>query len=206
MNLESALDQIAQIHRQMSLTRTFRGYRAATAFSTALIAVAAAIVQKFWLPEPGRDPISFTELWLVVAILCLVIVAAEMVHRFRRTDSTLQRELTIQAIEQFLPCIMIGGAMTFLICNFARQSMWLLPGLWSIFFGLGIFASRQLLPRAIIFVGAFYLLWGLICIGGLPAPMTFSPWTMAIPFGIGQSAAAIVLHFSLERHHREPLS
>jgi hypothetical protein len=96
---------------------------------------------------------------------------------------------------------MIGGVLTFLICGFARECMWLLPGFWSIFFGLGIFASRQLLPKPIVFVGAFYLLWGLICIGRFPTRALFSPWSVGIPFGIGQSAAAFILHWSLERHH-----
>lgn len=208
MKLENALDQIARIQQQMALTNTFRGYRAATTLCTALIAVAAALFQSWWLPT--HDPQQFVDLWVCVAVACLVIVAAEMVLSFGRTDSSLQRQLTIQAIEQFLPSIIIGGMVTFLICAYASQSIGLLPGLWSIFFGLGIFASRQLLPKPIIFIGAFYLLCGLICIGGLSPSARFSPWSVGIPFGIGQTAAAIILHISLERrrgesHVEEPL-
>jgi len=201
MELENALDQIAEIHRQMSLTRIFRGYRASTTFCTAMIALAAGVVQGIWLPNAAHEPKQFVDLWVAVAFICLAVVGSQMVRRFRRTDSPVQRQLTMHAMQQFLPCIVIGGMVTFLLRNFAHQTIWLLPGLWSIFFGLGIFASRQLLPQSIIFVGAFYLLWGLICMGGCGAISSLSPWVVAFPFAVGQSAAALILHWSLERSH-----
>src|SRR5271165_830928 len=128
MELESALDQIAQIQRQMSLTHTFRGYRAATTLLTAMVAVAAAVFQGWWTPDPMHDPQRFVYLWVAVAAGCVVVGAAEMALRLRRIDSPVQRQLTSQAIEQFLPSLVIGGALTFLICQFAQESRWMLPG------------------------------------------------------------------------------
>jgi hypothetical protein len=199
--LDNALDQIAQIHRLMIRTHTFRGYRAVTTLFTACIALAAAAFQPWWVPDPVRDPLRFVDLWIAVALTCIVVVAAEIIDRYRRTDSPLQRQMTIQAVEQFLPVILVGGLVTAILCQSAKQSLWLLPGLWSIFFGLGILASRHLLPRPLGFVGFFYILAGLTCIAVFQGPSAFSPWLVAVPFGIGQTAAAAILHWNLERIH-----
>jgi hypothetical protein len=201
MELDNALDQIAEIHRLMIRTHTFRGYRAATTMFTGFVAIAAAAFAAWWLPDPGRDPFAFVDLWVGVAILCLVVVGFEIFQRFRRTNSPLQRQLTLQAIEQFLPVIIVGGLVTLVLCEEAPQTLWLLPGLWAIFFGLGILASRHLLPRAVVFVGAFYLLCGLTCLAAVHGPAALSPWFVGIPFGIGQTAAAGILHHALERDH-----
>ena len=37
----------------------------------------------------------------------------------------------------------------------------LLPGLWQVFFSLGVFASCRLLPKAVALIGVFHLVAGL---------------------------------------------
>jgi hypothetical protein len=136
-----------------------------------------------------------------VAIASLAIVGTEIVQRYRKSDSSLEQELTISAIEQFLPAIVVGGLTALVICNSAPAEIWMLPGLWAMFFALGLFASRRLLPGPIIYVAAFYALCGLCCIAFSGGKLAFSPWLMGGTFGIGQSAAAVVLYYSLERNH-----
>jgi hypothetical protein len=201
MELQTALSQIDQIHRQMAQTRMFRGYRALTTLFTGIAAIAAALWQAWTIPDPASNPYPVVNLWVSVAIACLVGVGAEIYARYRHSASSLQRELTLLAIEQFLPCIVVGGLVTLILAGPARKALWMLSGLWTIFFGLGILASRRLLPGAIVFVGAFYLLCGLLSLALAQGGTSFSPWIMGIPFGIGQIAAAIVLHASLERNH-----
>jgi hypothetical protein len=206
MELDNALAQIAAIHQQMERTRIFRGYRAATTLMSAVVAVIAGGVQAWLIPNPSATPLLFADLWVAVAMFCSAIVATEMIVRYRRSDSPLQRELTLHAIEQFLPCMIVGGLVTLVLCDIAHAGLWMLPGLWEIFFGMGMMASRRLLPRAITFVAGFYLLCGLFNLayaynGGSLNAGAFSPWSMAIPFGIGQTATAFILHWSLERHH-----
>lgn len=201
MELDNALDQIAEIHRQIGLTRTFRGYRAATTLFTALVAVAAAAFQPWWVPQPARNPLRFVELWVFVAVACLTVVGVEMTVRFRRSDSSLSRQLTIQAVEQFFPFIAAGGLVTLALSYSSSQCLSLLPGFWSIFFGLGIISSRSLLPSPIVFVGAFYLLAGIACLTPLGQLAAFSPWAIGIPFGVGQTAASFILYWFLERRH-----
>jgi hypothetical protein len=201
MELENALDQIAEIHRQISRTQTFRGYRSATTLFTACAAAGASVFQGWWLPDVRHNAVRFVDLWVCIAVGCLVVVAAEMIQRCRRTDSPLQRQLTLQAVEQFLPGVVAGGLITLVLVSSAPNSVWLLPGLWSILFGLCIFSSRQLLPRPVIFVAGFYLLCGVVGLTVFQGDKVFSPWFMGISFGTGQAAAACILYWSLERQH-----
>ncbi len=77
----------------------------------------------------------------------------------------------------------------------------MLPGLWQIFFGLGIFASCRLLPRPTFWVAVFYLGTGLTVLALAGGDNALSPWAMGLPFGAGQLLAAAVLYCTLEREH-----
>jgi hypothetical protein len=114
--------------------------------------------------------------------------------------SSWSRESRRLAIEQFAPSVVAGGLVTIVLARTAQECLWMLPGLWSILFGLGIFASRRLLPKATTFVAAFYLAAGLACLEWARGPLALSPWAMGLPFGIGQFLAAAVLYGTLERH------
>lgn len=198
MQLRDALDQISLIREQIARTQTFRGYRwASTAFS-GLVAVGAAGAQLWLVPEPALHLAHYLAVWLVAAIVSVVAVGIEMAIRVRRTTQPLQRELSFAAVEQFIPCIVAGALLTYVIMQSATDFAFSLPGLWMILFGLGIFASRRLLSRPIVFVAAYYLLAGLVVMS-MRRGAQFSPWVMGSGFGLGQLFAAGVLYWTLER-------
>jgi hypothetical protein len=100
-------------------------------------------------------------------------------------------------VEQFVPFVIVGGLLTWVLSAHAPASVWMLPGLWQLIFGLGLLSVRRIFPWPIVFVGAFYLLCGFVNLdGALPR---FSPLSMALPFGVGQTANAFVLYWYLER-------
>ena len=74
----------------------------------------------------------------------------------------------------------------------------MLPGLWSVLFSLGVFASCRFLPWQMFAVGAWYLAAGLICLWVAAGHHALLPWAMGIPFGIGQLLVAAVLRFGFE--------
>jgi hypothetical protein len=121
------------------------------------------------------------------------------VLRLRAPDLSLRREITWLAVEQFVPCLAAGGLVTVVLVRSAPETLWMLPGLWQILFGLGVFASCRLLPRATFGVAVFYLVAGLLSLSLARGDAAFSPWTMGIPFGVGQLCAAGVLYRTLER-------
>ena len=79
----------------------------------------------------------------------------------------------------------------------------MLPGLWSIFFSLGIFASYRLLPKATFWIGVFYMAAGVLCLLWARSDFEFWPWAMGVPFGVGQVMSAAILYWTLERKNDE---
>src|SRR5258705_4637248 len=130
MELRDALSQISQIRSQMAATQTFRGYRAAPAAFSALVAIGAALVQRWWVPEPARDLSSYLMLWIGAAAISVAIFAAEMTLRLLRHGLTLQRQMTLLAIEQFIPCLVGGAMVTPIVVRFVPEQAWILPVRW----------------------------------------------------------------------------
>ena len=194
MELDDALLQIAEIRQRMAQGQTYRGYRAATALFSALLALAAALVQQFSLRE---DAWTGVLVWVSIAVASTVVVGAEMVIRYRRTDSTLQREMTLVAAEQFAPSLVAGGLLAYVITAFYPERLDMLPGLWALLFSMGVFASRRVLPRGTGVVGAYYLLAGVAGLA-LEGRVPFG-WRMALAFAPGQLLAAFVLYWNQER-------
>ena len=191
MELRDALTQISEIRRQMARTEVFRGYRA--------VPVAFSGLQATWITNPAEEMTAYLALWVGAAVVSAIGAGTEMVLRARQSLSPWRREITWLAIEQFLPCLLAGGLLTFVLVQFAAESLWMLPGLWQILFSLGVFASCRLLPRATFVVAVFYLAAGLSCLVLTRGSAALSPWAMGLPFGFGQLLAAAVLYRTLER-------
>jgi hypothetical protein len=206
MDLHQALSQLDAIHAQVSRTEAFRGYRPLTVGAQGLLAVAASGCQAIWLTEPAAQVGHYLQLWLAVAVLAVTIVSIDLAIDCWRSPSQFARRQTWQAIEQFLPCIAAGGALTWVLFQFAPASLPLLPGLWSIIFALGVFSSSRQLPSTVIWVAIYYLLAGLAVIALARGEYAFSPWSMIATFGVGQLLTAIILYSSrqaeaTEAHH-----
>ncbi len=204
MELREALTQIYEIRQQVARTEVFRGYRAATVALTGVLAILVAILQPLLVPQPVEHIHRYLTLWVTAALVSMTVTGLEMLWRCRNTHSSLTIMTTTLALGQFLPAVVAGGLLMAVLVLFARESLWMLPGLWSIMFSLGIFASVRLLPRATFWVATFYLMAGLMCLALAQGEAALSPWAMGIPFGVGQLLAAAVLYWTLERNNVEP--
>jgi hypothetical protein len=199
VELREAIEQISEIRAQIARTETFRGYRSLSVGFTGIIAIATGVIQAVTIPEPASDVKAYLSLWLVAAAVSIAVPAAEIAWRCRRAECGMSSRLTWMAVEQFLPCLFAGAVLTAVLYRAAAESLWMLPGLWAMFFGLGIFASGRLLPRPIFGVAIFYLVAGAMCLALAQGEFAFSPWAMAVPFGGGQLMTAAILYYTLER-------
>src|SRR3954464_5665011 len=118
MELHEALSQISEIRRQMARTSVFRGYRSATAAFSGVVAIATALAQSIWLPGAAKNIKGFLCFWLVAALLSVVAAATEMILRCFKSHSPLQKELTVQAAEQFVPSLVAGALLTLVMMWF----------------------------------------------------------------------------------------
>ena len=81
-----------------------------------------------------------------------------------------------------------------MLWKFAPEALWMLPGLWQMLVWLACSLVRSL-PRTVALGGAWYFLAGFAVLLASQSH-ALSPWTMGLPFVIGQLLMAAILHFA----------
>jgi len=201
-DLYKALGDISSIRRQMASTTEFRGYGPATLAATGIFAILAAAAQGHWVPDPVSHISAYLSIWISTAVLSAVLTGVQMYTRTRRIHSGLSNEMLRMAVEQFLPSAGAGLLVTIVLLRYVPIATWMLPGMWQIIFGLGVFSSCRFLPRPMIAAGMWYLLTGLSCLA-MGGSQALSPWAMGISYGAGQLLVAAILLFTSTENEDE---
>jgi hypothetical protein len=196
--LRQALDDISAIRSQVARGTLFRGYGPVSVALTGVLAMAVAATQARWAPASEHDLKYFLSIWITTAAVAVLLSALDTIFRAKRVHSGLALEMIQAAVEQFLPCVVVGMLLTVVLMRIAPQDAWMLPGLWAVVFSLGIFASCRFLPRQMFAVGAWYLVAGLVSLLVAASHHALLPWAMGISFGVGQLLVAAVLRFGFE--------
>ena len=195
-DLQEALSEIQTIRSQVARGTEFRGYGPASIAVSGILALLVAAAQAAWMTKHARiDLTTWLSVWAGTAAVSVLLTGLETFVRARRVHVGFAREMVQSAIEQFLPAVTVGFLLTVVMVRAAPQDCWMLPGLWQLIFSLGVFASCRFLPRQMFAVGVWYLAAGLTCVAIGSVTRTLSPWTMGIPFGVGQLFVAGVLQF-----------
>ncbi len=200
--LHRALAEIRHIRCQVARDTQFRGYGPASVAASGVLALLVAVAQSHWLRNE-TDFHAFAAVWIATAFLSLTMVAIQTMFRAPRVHARLASEMVLAAAEQFLPALVIGTLLTAVVLGAAPKEAWMLPGLWQLLFSLGVFASCRFLPRLTFAVGIWYLITGLATLILQSESQTFLPWTMGIPFGIGQLLVAAVLQYGYEQYDEQ---
>ena len=195
-DLDKALADIIAIRSQLAAGTAFRGYGPVAMAATGAVAFGTALAQFVWLDDPTAHPLAFLLGWAAAAALSALIIWVEMLARSRRHHSGLADAMIYQAVEQFLPSAVAGILLAAMLWKFAPDALWMLPGLWQVLVSLGVFASARSLPRSVALGGAFYFLAGFTVLILASQSHTLSPWTMGLPFAIGQCLMAAILYFA----------
>lgn len=185
--IDRALEILDDVHAQLARGVLFRGYRAGASGAMGGIMIAGAAAEAWW--RDGLDTRGHAWHWIVVASVCAVVGAGDFLLRGRWRAGTGEAR---RALRQLAPSLLVGLALTPVLFERAE----LLPGVWTMLFGLGLVASAPYLPVAIFGVGAFYLVSGGAMLYGASPGETPSPWTLGLTFGAGQVVAAMILRRS----------
>jgi hypothetical protein len=197
MDIPRALAQIEQIHEQLAKGELYRGYRSLPVAASGLIGLLAAWLQPRVLG--ALDPVGFVVYWLTVAVCAGSIGVSEIAYNYVVHDDSAARRRTTLVVGQFLPSLLAGGIVTASFVHLSAALVPLLPGLWAICFGIGIFASRPYLPRASGYVALFFYAAGVGLLWMARGPQPPAGWWVGGTFGTGQILAALVLYWNLER-------
>lgn len=199
-DLDKALSDISTIRSRIAADTAFRGYGPAALAASGALALITALAQSLWLAEQTGQALLFLGSWGAAAALSIGLIGFEMRRRARHHHSGLADTMIRQAMDQFLPAAAAGVLLPLFIVGYAPEAAWMMPGLWQVLMGLGLFASARSLPRPVTLVAAFYLLAGFAVLLIASGTRALSPWTMGVPFVLGQFAMAAIVHVSGKRH------
>jgi hypothetical protein len=197
-DLYEALAEIHAIRDQVARGTEFRGYGPETVAATGLLAAGAALFQAVALKDAAGSPAAFLTIWISTAAVAVLVTGFQTVTRTRRVHLGLARQMISSALESFVPALVAGALVTLVLVRSGDNSLWMLPGLWQLFYALGIFASCRFLPRQMFVVGVWFLATGTLCLTAGIGTHALSAWEMGVPFGIGQLLIAAVLKFGFQ--------
>ena len=141
---------------------------------------------------------TFLGYWTTIAAIAGLVGLVEVCYNYLH-DHASGRRRTRQVLGQFLPAAVGAAVLTASFAHVSPQLIALLPGIWAICFGVGIFASRPYLPRMSGFVALFYFTVGSLLLWTTRIDAPPAGWHVGATFGVGQLMAAAVLYWELER-------
>jgi hypothetical protein len=202
MELPQALADIAEIRAQAAKADVYRGYRSVPVALSGLMGLAAA-----WMQPRGLagDPLGFVLYWVAVAVCAGFVGVSETVYNYVVHDQDFARRRTRHVVGQLLPSLFAGAIITAAVARLTAASSTnavlvpLLPGLWALSFGLGIFASRPYLVRASGWAALYFCAAGTVLLWTAGGPESLNAWTVGGTFGVGQLLTAGVLYWNLEQ-------
>lgn len=195
--IDRALAEIAAMRAHLARGELHRGLGPVAMAATGALAALVAGVQGAAFADAGVA--AYLATWVGTAAIAAAIVAAELVTRSRRYHSRLADAMIATAVADFLPAAGAGALLLVVLARCEPAALWMLPGLWQVLVALGLFAASRTLPRAVVLVGAFYLVAGCGVLALAAATHAPTPAMMGVPFAAGQLGLALVLHLGL-RH------
>src|ERR1700761_345675 len=115
--LRQALSDISAIRNQVAQGMQFRGYGSRSIAASGALAIAVAAAQARWAPSSRHDLKLFLEIWISTAAVAVLISALDTLFRVRRVHSGLAVEMIQSAVEQFLPCVVVGLLLTVVLMH-----------------------------------------------------------------------------------------
>jgi hypothetical protein len=185
MEVRQALADLAEVRARLATLQRFDGYSGTAAIVSGSAAVLAGLVQLQVAPHP-HDAASHAR-YLAIWLNCLGVALAVnygAILAWRTRHRSVQAGAQVRTVGMsILPAIAAGGVITLALVG--RGLIDLLPGMWCATYALGLFASRALVPSAVV--------WVAVAFGAAAAILLLTPgldplgwWIMPLIFGGGQ--------------------
>jgi len=192
MNRQQAAADLAEVRARLAGVQQFAGYSGVAAAASGLLGLGAGAVQAILAPHPAAAASlhAYLAIWLATLAGALAInygAVAMWLVRNRGRHALQQGRLAAVAI---LPAVVFGGTLTIALAD--AGVFHLLPGVWYGAYAVGLFASRSLVPPAIVTAA------GAFAVGAVALLLPFSGialawWVMPLGFGFGQVAIGVAL-------------
>lgn len=191
-DLERALADIAEVRERLGHVQRFKGYSGLAAATSGCFAIAAGIIQAALLPQvrSAQQGHLYFALWLACCAASVLVNYGAIAHWFVNDASARDRWQTATVGLSIAPALVLGAALSF---AFLRDNLFgVLPGTWYGCYGVGLFASRTMIPRAAVPVAAAFMLMGILLVFA-PATIALQWWVLPLGFGLGQLAIGVLV-------------
>jgi hypothetical protein len=193
MEIERALSDLAEVRDRLVRAQRFEGYSAVAAIASGIGALVAGLFQRLTDPLPATS--EALDRYVAIWMTCLAVALAlnygavaiwVLKHRGPAAASGFRT-----AARSIAPSVVLGGLLTVALID--RGAHALLPGTWFALYSLGLFASRDAIPRATVIVTVgFAALAALFLVSPLQH-VALAWWVMPLGFGIGQIAVGSLI-------------
>ncbi len=190
--LDRALSDIAEVRERLAMAQRFKGYSGIAAMISGGLAVLAGIVQRGLVPVPQgpyQEHVYFA-IWFACAALAALVNYGAILNWFWSDASARDRWQTRTVGLSILPALLLGAGFSFALL--ARGEIVLLPGVWYGCYGVGLFASRTMLPRGVVPLCATFLAIG-VALLFVPSHVALAWWVLPAGFGVGQAAIGMLV-------------
>jgi hypothetical protein len=194
-HIHDALRQVRELQERILLKQRFKGYSGRARALGGCVALGAGLLMH------GRaerlSELSILWGWLLVVIFSAAINYGALFYWFL-TDTEVKRDLRrLKPALEVVPVFFVAGVLTAVIAEAGHFH--LLYGIWLCCYGLAQFCAREVLPRAIRWVGAVYLLVGALAFV-LPEFTVQGTLVFGAILFLGEWAAGLVFHFDEPAH------
>ncbi|HEY9084590.1 MAG TPA: hypothetical protein VIN40_01410 [Candidatus Tyrphobacter sp.] len=190
--LERALSDIAEVRERLAMAQRFKGYSGVAAMLSGGLAVVAGFVQRAIAPVPSgtHEEHLYFAIWFLCAALAAMINYGAILNWFWSDASARDRWQTRTVGLSILPALLLGAGFSFALL--VRGEIAALPGVWYGCYGVGLFASRTMLPRGVVPIAAVFLVVG-IALLFIPPALALAWWVLPVGFGIGQGVIGVLV-------------
>jgi len=192
MEVRRALADLAEVRGRLATMQRFDGYSGTAAIASGVVAILAGLYQQSVVPDPTGS--AQRHVYLAIWLACL---GAALVVNYGVIFAWRVRNRGEQAARQFrtvgmsiVPALAAGAVITLALVS--RDAIDLLPGMWCATYALGLFASRAMVPRAVVAVAvAFGAAATMLLLAPQIRPLSW--WIMPAAFGFGQIAIGAIV-------------
>ena len=203
MQLKEALSDIAEMRALLDRNQAYRGFRSIAIGLSALFVLIGGYCQLHY--DLRINPSGYLDIWLCVAISSLIVTTIEMIVRGRISNDLGVWKMHGKVALSLTPSFVVGAIVTGVLVIQSRndavatENLWLLPGVWSLVYSLGLFAVCHLLHPTTRWAALYFLLTGCLYLILNWSQHNVEAWHMIAIFGVGQLLLAGILYWKVER-------
>ncbi|HLI96669.1 MAG TPA: hypothetical protein VKT72_11365 [Candidatus Baltobacteraceae bacterium] len=191
-DLERALADIAEVRERLGHVQRFRGYSGLAAALSGAFAIIAGLLQAVLVPhvQTVHQGHLYFAMWFACCAASVLVNYGAIAHWYVNDATARERWQTTTVGLSILPALVLGAVLSFAFLHANLYAF--LPGVWYGCYGVGLFASRTMVPRAVVPIAAAFMIAGMGLLF-VPAAIALQWWVLPAGFGTGQLAIGLIV-------------